>query len=217
MNIIVLGKPGSGKGVQSEILSKKFSLEHIDMGRTLRDFSQKEGAIGKEIYAIQNVKKTLVPSRILREVLHLKIGSYRCEQGIVFDGVPRTMDQEQYLEEALQEFGRKIDEVFFIDISEKESIRRISRRWNCTECRKILIMGKDLKKEGDNCPFCQGKAERRSDDTPEGIKKRLEVFQKETMPVLEYFRKKGILVELNGEKTIEEVSQEILQRIPDLT
>ena len=129
MNIIVLGKAGSGKGVQSEILAKKFNLEHIDMGRTLREFSQKKDAIGQEIYAIQNVKKTLVSSRILREVLHLKIGSFRSDQGIVFDGVPRTLDQEQYLEEALQEFGRRIDKVFFIDISKAESIRRISRRW----------------------------------------------------------------------------------------
>lgn len=216
MNVIVLGKAGSGKGVQSEILAKKFSLEHIDMGRTLRDFSQKEDAIGKEIYAIQNVEKTLVPSRILREVLHLKIGSFSREQGIVFDGVPRTMDQQQYLEEALQEFGRKIDKVFFIDISEPESIRRISRRWNCDHCGKILIMGKDIKKETDVCPFCQGIITRREDDTPEGIKKRLEVFQKETMPVLEYFKRKGLLVELNGEKTVEEVSQEILKQMPNL-
>lgn len=216
MNIIVLGKAGSGKGVQSEILAQKFNLEHIDMGRTLRDFAQKKDAIGQEIYAIQNVKKTLVPSRILREVLHLKIGSYRSEQGIVFDGVPRTMDQEQYLEEALREFGRKIDKVFFIDISEKESIWRISRRWNCAKCGKILIMGQEVKKETNPCPFCQGKIVRREDDTPEGIKKRLEIFQKETVPVLDYFRKKGILVELNGEKTIEEVSREILKHMPDL-
>lgn len=216
MNIIVLGKAGSGKGVQSEILAKKFNLEHIDMGRTLREFSQKEDAIGQEIYNIQNVEKTLVPSRILREVLHLKIGSFRSDQGIVFDGVPRTMDQEQYLEEALQEFGRKIDKVFFIDISQEESIQRISRRWNCLHCGRILIMGKDLKKETDSCPSCQGKINRRIDDTPEGVKKRLEVFQKETLPVLEYFKQKGVLVELNGEKTIEAVSQEILKNMPDL-
>jgi adenylate kinase len=217
MNIIILGKAGSGKGVQSEILAKKFGLEHIDMGQTLREFSQKEGAISQEIYAIQNVKKTLVPSRILREVLHLKIGSFRSEQGIVFDGVPRTMDQEQYLEEALQEFGRRIDKVFFIDISEAESVRRISRRWNCAKCKKILIMGKDLKKETDLCPFCHGKISRRVDDTPEGIQKRLKVFQAETVPVLEYFRQKGILVELNGEKTIAEVSREILKQTQNLT
>lgn len=217
MNIIVLGKPGSGKGVQSEILAQKFNLEHIDMGQTLREFSQKEDAIGQEIYDIQNVKKTLVPSRILREVLHLKIGSFRSEQGIVFDGVPRTLDQEQYLAEALQEFGRKVDKVFFIDISEPESINRISRRWNCDRCKKILIMGKDIQKETDRCPFCQGEITRRIDDTPEGIKKRLKVFQKETVPVLEKFKKRGILIELNGEKTITEVSREILQHMPDLT
>ena len=79
-----------------------------------------------------------------------------------------------------------------------------------------MIMGKDLKKETDCCPFCQRKIERRVDDTTEGIKKRLEIFQKETVPVLEYFRKKEMLVELNGEKTIEEISQEILKNMQNL-
>jgi adenylate kinase len=119
--------------------------------------------------------------------------------------------------EALQEFGRKIDKVFFIDISKPESINRISRRWNCDHCKKILIMGKDIQKETNCCPFCQGEITRRIDDTPEGIKKRLKVFQKETVPVLEKFKKCGILIELNGEKTIAEVSREILQHMPDLT
>jgi adenylate kinase len=118
MNIIILGKAGSGKGVQSGILAKKFGLEHIDMGRTLRDFSQKEDAIGKEIYDIQNVKKTLVSSRILREVLHLKIGSFRCEQGIIFDGVPRTLDQEHIWKKLCRNLGVRLIK-FFLSIFRK--------------------------------------------------------------------------------------------------
>ncbi len=216
MNIIILGPAGSGKGVQSKILAENFNLAHIDMGQTLRDFAQEENAVGKEIYAIQNLEKALVPSRILQEVLRLKINSYHTEQSIVFDGVPRTLDQAEFLEKLLLKSGRKIDRVFFINISQAESIFRISQRWVCANCQKILIMGRDVKEEKEGCPTCQGEIVRRMDDTPEGIKKRLEIFQRETLPVLEYFRKKDLLVELNGEKSIKEVSREISKNVEKL-
>ena len=102
MNIIVLGPQGSGKGTQAELLARKFHLEHIDMGKSLREVAKQDTPLGKEIYHIQNVTNTLVPSRILREVLHLKINSLPREQGILLEGVPRTPDQQGYLEEEIQ-------------------------------------------------------------------------------------------------------------------
>ena len=114
MNIIILGPQGSGKGTQAEMLAKKFNLEHIDMGKFLREVAKQDTPLGREIYQIQNVTNTLVPSRILREVLHLKVSSLPREQGILFEGVPRTVDQQKYLEEEVQASGRKIDAVVFI-------------------------------------------------------------------------------------------------------
>ncbi|MDO8240847.1 MAG: nucleoside monophosphate kinase [Candidatus Moranbacteria bacterium] len=216
MNIIILGQQGSGKGTQAEFLAKEMSLIHIDMGKTLREVAKLDTPLGREIYDIQNVTKTLVPSRILREVLHFKLGSIPSEQGIVFDGVPRTMDQSEYMEEALQEFGRKINAVFFINISEAESIKRISKRWICKDCKSVFIMGKDVKDEKEKCPKCGAEITQRNDDTVSGIKKRLQVFAEETMPVINYYKEQGVLVEINGEQEIEKVAGEIIKNIEQI-
>lgn len=209
MNLIILGQQGSGKGTQAKMLAQKYNLEHIDMGKTLREVAKLDTPLGREIYSIQNVTKTLVPSRILREVLHIKLNSLPREQGVVFDGVPRTMDQLEYIENAMQEFGRKIDKVFFVNIPEEESIARISRRWICQKCKTVLIMGKGVQSEKDPCPVCQGEIMQRADDTPEGIKIRLRIFKEETAPVVEYYRKKGLLVEIDGMQPIEKVFKDI--------
>lgn len=216
VNIIILGPQGSGKGTQAEMLAKKFGLEHIDMGKTLREAAKRDTPIGKEIYRIQNVTKTLVPSRILKEVLGIKLNSLPREQGALFEGVPRTVDQAEYFTEALQESGRKIDAVFYINIPEEESLERIAKRWTCKKCGLPLIMGKDIKSEKDKCPKCGGEIYQRVDDTPEGVKKRLEVFREETLPVIEYFRQKEILIEIDGKPSIEEVSNNILEEVKDL-
>jgi len=213
MNIIVLGPQGSGKGTQAQLLAEKFSFEHIDMGKTLREVAKTDTPLGKEIYAIQNITKTLVPSRILKEVLHLKLGSLSREQGLVIDGAPRTMDQASYLEEALLEFGRKISKLIFINISEETSIERISKRWVCEKCKINLIMGKDIQSAQEQCPVCEGKIMQRVDDTPEGVHKRLEIFRNETMLVIEYFRGKNLVLEIDGQKSIEEVFEEIVNKL----
>lgn len=209
MNIIILGPQGSGKGTQAELLAQKFNLEHIDMGGTLRELAKMDTPLGKEIHKTINVNKGLIPDGLLKEMLRLKFGSLPREEGIVLDGAPRTLEQAKFLESLLQEYGKKIDKVFFVNISEKESINRISKRWNCDKCKAILIMGKDIKRDKEKCPKCQGDIFQREDDTEKGVKKRLEVFRRETMPVVEYYREKGILAEINGEQEVEKVFEEI--------
>ena len=209
MNIIVLGPQGSGKGTQAELLAKKYNLEHIDMGKSLREVARQDTPLGREIYHIQNVTNTLVPSRILRQVLHLKINSLPREQGILFEGVPRKVEQQKYLEEEIQNSGRKIDAVIFINISEEETVKRIGKRWICKKNQHVLILGKDIKNEKDKCPIDGSDIFQRADDTPGGIKKRLEVYRKETMPVIEDYRKRDLLVEIDGTPSIEEVSKKI--------
>lgn len=209
MNIIVLGPQGSGKGTQAELLAQKYNLEHVDIGGTLRQVAKMETPLGRKIFAIQNISKTLVPNEILKKVLQLKINSLNREKEIVFDGLPRKLDQAYFLEDVMQTAGRKIDKVIHIKLSEAESFKRIAKRWNCQKCKTVLIMGKDVKNISDKCPKCGGEIFQREDDTLEGVKKRLEIFKKETMPVIEYYAKKGILVEVAGEKSVEEVFAEI--------
>lgn len=215
MNIVILGQQGSGKGTQADLLAKKFDLEHIDMGKTLREIARSDTPLGREVYEIQNVKKTLVSNDILWEILKVKLKSIPIKKGIIFDGAPRTLDQVKYLEDAMLEMGRKIDHVFFISIPEQESIERTSKRRICKDCQAILVMGKGIQKETDRCPACGGEIFQRKDDTPEGIKKRLEVFKEETMPVLEYYEKEGSLIRIDGmqpaKKVFEDISKKIVQ------
>jgi adenylate kinase len=215
MNIVILGQQGSGKGTQAELIAQKFDLEHIDMGKALREVARQDTPLGKEIYEIINIENSLVPSRILREILSLKLASIPQKRGIIFDGVPRTMEQVQYLEEELLSQGRSVDRVFFISIPKDESIRRISMRRVCGSCKAILIMGKDLKSKEEKCPKCGGAVSHREDDTPKGIKKRLEVFEKETRPVIDYYKKKNVLIEIDGQKPIKEVFGQIAKNLKE--
>ena len=216
MNIVILGQAGSGKGTQAEILAERFGLEHFDAGKLLRQVAKMGGPLGQEVHEIINVRKELVPSRILKEVIHIRLSDMPREKGIVFDGVPRNLEQAEYFSSVLREFGRKIDKVFFVNIPEGESVRRISSRRVCEACRKVFIMGKDVKEESDPCPSCGGKLSHRIDDTAEGVKKRLDVFEKETMAVIGYYREQGILEEIDGCQSIGKVSENIAKKVKDL-
>jgi len=214
MNLIVLGPQGSGKGTQAKMLAKKFNLEHVEMGKFLREVAKTDTDLGKEIHEIINIQGKLVDDKILKKVLHIKLADIPREQGIIFDGVPRREDQLQYFGEALQEFGRKIDAVININIPETESIERISKRWVCKN-EHILIMGKDIQSKDDKCPVCGSDILQRIDDTPERVKTRLGIYHKDTKGVLDYYEKKGILIEIDGTPSIEKVFENILKKLKE--
>lgn len=215
MNLIILGPAGSGKGTQAEKLAQKFNLIHIDMGKILRRAARMDTPLGKEINEIIHVRRELVPVRIAKEVLRLELGSVPREQGIIFDGVPRNIEQQKYIEEELIISGRKIDKVFYVDISGDTSIDRIKKRFICEKCKAGFILGRDIKSADESCPLCEGNIIQRKDDTPEGVKKRLEVFRVETSPVLEEYEEQGILVNIDGEGEIEEVFASILSELSE--
>jgi adenylate kinase len=212
MNIIVLGPQGSGKGTQAEKLAQKYNLEHIDMGKYLREVAKLDTPLGKEIWQIQNVTKTLVPSRILEQVLHMKLQELPREQDIVFDGVPRTPDQMEYFNTAVQESGRKLDAVILISIPEEESIKRICKRWTCKSGHP-LIMGVDIQSEKDKCPIDGSDIFQRKDDTPEGVRTRLKIYHDETTPVIDYYKNRGLLIEIDGQQSIGDVFKSVIKEI----
>ena len=208
MNIVILGPQGSGKGTQAELIAQKFGLDIFDTGRVLRQVALLDTPFGREVHEIVMVKKELVSNRILKEVLHVRLNDLGREQGIIFDGIPRSLEQGKYFEEAMREFGRKINRVIFVDISPEESLKRIGKRFSCEQCKEAVIL-----KEGDGecCVRCGGKLAQREDDTPEGIKKRLGIFRAETMPVIEYFEKEKLVSRINGAQSVEKVFEDILK------
>ncbi len=213
MNIIILGPQGSGKGTQAELLAKKFKLEHIDMGRYLREAASLKTSLGREINEIINIKKELVSDRILKKVVEIKLKELPREQGIVFDGVPRNKNQLVYVEEVITEVGRKINLVIALDLSEVESIERIAARRVCSQCKKVYILGKDQEAKSGICSQCGGLVVQRVDDTPEGVKKRLRIFKEETLPIINYYQKQDKLIKIDGDQSIEKVFQSIVKKI----
>ncbi|OGI26910.1 MAG: hypothetical protein A2359_01925 [Candidatus Moranbacteria bacterium RIFOXYB1_FULL_43_19] len=216
MNIIILGPQGSGKGTQAKMLAEKFGLEYFEMGKILRDVAKENTHLGKLIHETINIKGLLVDNDTFREVFFKKLSETPEEKGILFEGVPRNEYQLEFFKEDSTEMNRKIDATIVINLPEKESIERLSKRRVCKENEHVLIIGKDIKGENEKCPKCGSEIHQRIDDTPARIKTRLGIYEKNTKPVIDYFRQKGILVEIDGRPSIEEVHQSILNKLKKL-
>jgi adenylate kinase len=211
MNIIILGPQGSGKGTQAQLIAKKYGLVHIEMGKLLREIASEETNLGRKVNRIINKKKELVSDKLIDKILTEKINKISKNKGIIFDGIPRKLSQVKLLDKILEKFSRKIDRVLFVRLPKSESIKRISRRFQCERCEARLILGKDIENARSKCPVCGGKAIQRPDDTPAGVSKRLKIFQKETMPAIDYFKKQGLLAEVNGKQAVGKVFKDIIK------
>lgn len=213
MNIIILGAQGSGKGTQALFLAERFHAAHIDLGKALRKLAKEDNQLGRKLYEIIHIKKELVSDDVVINVLVEEFKKIPGERGIILDGAPRRVDQVEEVEKAFSSLGRKIDKIIFINIPKEESIERVSKRYSCSKCHKHFVLGENLADANDPCTDCGGSVEQRKDDTEKGIMKRLAIFSEQTMPVVEYYRKKGKLIEVDGTKKKEDVFSEILGKI----
>lgn len=195
---ILLGPPGSGKSTQADIFKKEFGTAHVDMGSALRKAAAEPTPFGETLNEIINEKRELVPDGIVRAVLENELKKTASDQSVVIDGAPRRESQIQSTISALDASGKQLVGAIFIELSEEESVRRISCRFSCMKCGAKLILGKDIADEGSVCPQCGGSIAQRADDTPEGVRTRWRIFHDETIPVLSYFEREGRLVRVSG-------------------
>ena len=213
MNLIILGPQGSGKGTQALFLAEHFGATHIEVGRMMRKMAKEDSEIGRELHEIVYVKKELVSDEIVLKALVEEFKKVPLDRGIILDGAPRRIDQIEEAELAFSRSGRKIDKIIFLNIADDESIDRVSKRYSCPKCRKHFALGENLLDPNDLCPDCGSHVEQRKDDTEEGIKKRLSIFKEQTLPVVEYYRKKGVLAEIDGTKSKKEVFEDIINKL----
>lgn len=204
MNLILLGSQGSGKGTQAELLVKKYGLNYVEMGKILRSMPEVKESIDKG---------ELVPDEFVRLIAWDHINKQDKERGFLFDGYPRSLEQYGYLEDMLRKFGKKIDWVVYLYISPEESIRRLSARRTCEKCGEIYNLITNLPKNPEVCDKCGGKLMQREDDQPEAIKRRLELFNERTKPILEKARQENILMEVDGERPIEQIHDDVVSRL----
>jgi len=213
MNLIIIGPQGCGKGTQALKLAEKFGLAVIETGHLFRTIAKEDSELGRLIHRTINEKKVLVSDEITAAVFRDALNKISQKQGLVLDGIPRTMVQTVSVEGAFSDCGRTVDKVISIKLPREISLERITKRFACKECHKRLIMGTDIQNVSQACPECGGEVYQRGDDTPDGVSKRLDIFYQETVPVIEHYREKGLLVEVDGDNNIENVFSEIISRI----
>jgi len=212
--IIILGPPGAGKGTQTKLLQKEFGLKYIGSGDLLRARKKKEDYTGSKIAeSIDNGKR--VPTPVIFKLWMDKLEEFKQDseiKGFVFDGSPRTTFEAHMVDLALEWYDwDKNRKVLFINISEKEAIDRLTKRRMCKNCGRILPYIGEFKTL-EKCDKCGGELYTRKDDEIEEIKERLRWFKEEVLLVVDYYKDKGILVEINGEQSIEDVQKEILEK-----
>jgi len=201
--LILLGPPASGKGTQAEILAEKLNIPTISMGQLLRDEVKQQTETGKQVEKIMEAGE-LVSNDLTNKILWQRLKKEDCKNGFILDGFPRIRIQARFLDEK-----QDIDKVIWVNISDEVVMKRLSGRRTCVKCGDVYHIKFNLPKKENVCDECGGKLIQREDDTQEGIHKRLKIYHSETEEVVIYYREKGILVEVDGEKKIEKVASEI--------
>jgi len=201
MVLVFLGPPGAGKGTQAALLARRRGLKHLSSGDLLRRAVEEGSALGREAQKYMD-KGLLVPDEV---VIGLILEQLQGQEGVVLDGFPRTLEQARALDQALGKGG--VERALLLRVDPEELVRRISSRRTCRDCQAPYnILTAPPRGEGE-CDICGGGLYQRPDDTPAGIRKRLEVYQAQTTPVIEYYKEKGRLLEVDGGGGAEEVSQ----------
>lgn len=208
MNIIIQGPQASGKGTQARLLAEERNLMHFEMGKILRSIADSDNEHAKIVKKTLN-SGGLVPDEFVRLIAWDFVSKHH-EQGIIFEGYPRSLAQYEHLQDMLRKFNRKINYLISINIPENESIKRIGDRRTCIECGRIYSLAIDG--DGKYCE-CGGELVLREDDKPEAIKKRLEIYHTQTQSVLERAKQEGIACEIDGMSSINEVHQSIIKCI----
>jgi adenylate kinase len=202
LNLVVLGKQGAGKGTQSQLLSEKYGLAHISTGDILRAAVQAGTALGKEVQSVLDSGQ-LVSDDLVNKLVEDRFQADDAKKGGVLDGFPRNIGQADALEKILGADGLKL--VISIDLPDALVLARLSSRRVCQECG-TTYKDTDPAAISGTCEVCGGDVVQRSDDKPEAIQKRLETFQRDTVPLLSFYEKKGILETVNGDESVDEVA-----------
>jgi len=202
--IVILGAPGSGKGTQAKKLQKEFGWNHISTGDILRSEIEKKSDVGAKVEQFVNEGK-LVPDDIIIELIKKRLSGNKAQTGFILDGFPRNVVQAEKLNRILDNLKINLDAVLLIDVDENEIIKRISKRFVCENCGPVIVDNADDKK----CPHCGGKLYRREDDTPKTVKHRLEVFEKQTRSLINYYKGRNLFKSVNGNGSIDEVYERI--------
>ena len=214
MNIIMLGKPGSGKGTVGKMLSEQLEIIHLSSGELFRSYIKKAGEIGKEIDKYVSQGK-LVPDDLAIKLVEKRLQEIDCKNGVILDGFPRTVKQAEELDKFFKQKGCKIDIAVELRLSDQDIIDRIVKRMVCSnvDCREIYNTEFKKPKQEGICDKCGSKLIKRQDDTMETVQQRLKTYYETSAKLIDYYKAQDLLyaVKLNihSGKTSEDVAKEV--------
>lgn len=213
-NIVLLGAPGAGKGTQAKILAERLSVPHISTGDILREAVAEGTQLGDEAKGYMD-RGELVPDELVIAIARERLVASDCEAGFVLDGFPRTVAQAEALGDVLDELGRQPLQVVNLAVDEEELVRRLSGRRVCRGCGGIYHIDDPAVEDDGECPApdCDGEIYQRSDDQPEAIRERLRVYADQTEPLIAYYDRRGLLLNISGEGAPEQIADCVLQAV----
>ncbi len=207
MNLILLGAPGAGKGTQAQKLVSTLKIPQISTGDMLRQAVAEKTPLGMEAKEYMDAGK-LVPDDVVIRIVEARLRKPDCSNGFILDGFPRTVEQAK----ALDAFA-KIDYVINIEVPENILVERITGRRSCKKCGAVYHVKYNPPVKDGVCDVCGAQLYQRDDDKEETVRKRLETYRKQTSMLIDYYRKQSKLVNINGNRDIEEIFKEILQKL----
>ena len=211
--IILLGPPGAGKGTQAEMLSHEIGVPYVSSGNLMRHHQEEDTPLGRKIrgYTDQGL---LVPDDIAIEMVLKEVMPPRNEGGFILDGFPRNIHQAEVLDESLSRQGTRINQVVLIKIDDlEELVRRLGGRVVCRRCQAPHNLNGASPNAGAVCHRCGGELYTRQDDVPETTKVRIKVYEMQTQPLIEYYKRTGKLVEVQGTGSVEDVSRRLVESV----
>jgi len=207
INIIFIGPQGSGKGTQAQLTSKEYNIPHISTGDMFREIREENSSLGREVKELID-NGNMVSDELADQVVRKRIAKDDCKQGFILDGFPRDLAQAKYMEKLA-----KIKYVVDINISDKESVKRLSARLTCKKQGHVFNRITHPPKKEGICDICGGELIQRDDDLRSAIEQRLKTYHKKTQPLINFYKKEGLLIEINGQQDIDKVFKDIKEKI----
>jgi len=209
--LVFLGPPGAGKGTQAKLLSQRMGFLHLSTGDLLREAVKNQTPLGKKAKEYMD-RGELVPDELIVQLIEETMPK---DGNVILDGFPRTVNQALALEEMLKGKGKKISKVLFFDVPDEVIIDRLSGRRVCSKCGAVYHVKYNPPKVEGVCDLCGGSLVQRDDDKEEVVKKRLEVYRKQTQPLIEFYQDRSIIYRLDAGKGVEELFEEVKGLVRD--
>ncbi|TMF97527.1 MAG: adenylate kinase [Chloroflexi bacterium] len=206
MNLLLYGAPGSGKGTQANMLRSKFGIPHIATGDMLRAEIAAGTELGRQAQPILAAGK-YVSDEIMIGMIRNRLGEPDCEPGFIIDGFPRTVPQANALDTLMVELRKRFDRVIYLRVPVEELLQRLSGRLVCPQCQRTYPPNTSV------CVADGSALAQREDDKPEAVRPRIEIYLEKTVPVLDHYRASGLVSEIDGRGTIDEISRQVLAAV----